>query len=213
MTQFTNCALTDPLEAHDVYRLTIKPVPAGLFSLTVTSGALSTALQEAMAALYAAGSIDNVTTFVTPLLPNPYADGDLAEVVDCLVESAGGAVSDLLQNVLNVLNGVTSFFTLTGAFTSTGETAMVIGACERVVGQDAVTPGTPDANTAVYSATAAATRASEAQAAGVTVAASTWLSSLESDLGAAGKYVIVGATALALYYVIRKAKQIRRVVA
>lgn len=211
MTTFANCAPTDALQPHDVYRLTLIPTP-GFFGAITSDANESLTVQTALEAIYAAGSIDNETTYANPILPNPYAVGNLAATFDCLVTFAGGMVADLLTNVLAVGEGAVSGFW--NDWSSAALSNVAIQNCERVVGVNAAVPGTPDADTAVYSPQAASDRAQEAATAGAAVsssAANNWLSDLEGTVGTVGKYVVIGGGLLALYWLYRQAKTARLV--
>ena len=196
MTAFKNCSPTDRLNQHDTYRLTF--VPSGL--LTSLSG--TSTLGTAMGNLFQAGTIDGITTYVQPLNANPYQDGDMAETVDILVESAGGAVSDMLGGILAVMNQYS-------VWSSADWGSVSISTCEQVVGPNASAAGSPDASAAVYSPAAASARVVAAQSAAATVASTDWLTNLENDLGVAGKYVLFGAAGLILLALYQQGKRFK----
>lgn len=201
MTSFLACAPTDALQAHETYRLTITPAQ-GFLSALVPNGALSGTLNAALANIFEAGSIDNVTTFAQALNANPYQPGDLAETIDVLVTSPGGVVADLLRNVLTVAND----FSL---WSSNDWSSVVVTACERIVGTGAAPIGSPSADAAVNSPEAAATRAAESAAASVSALnrqGSNWLTNLENDIGRVGTVVAIGVGAALLYGLYRRIK-------
>ena len=192
MTTFINCADTDLLWQHDVYRLTIIP-GSHLLSLLEPDAIKSAELSYGMQGLYDAGALGNII----PLFTNPYKTGDLAETVDILVMSDGGNVATLLNNVLGAANAP--------------EFADVsIQSCEQVVGLKSAPVGTDTAEAAVYSPAAAGARTSDASAAASAVGNS-WLTSLENDLGVAGKYVVFGALGLAAVWLYGQYKTARRI--
>lgn len=176
-TTYTNCSGSDLLYAHDVYRLTIIP-GVHVLSLLEPDAIRSAELSYGMSGLFDAGALGSVI----PLFTNPYTSGDLACTVDILVMSDGGNVSGLVNSVLDAAN-------------SPALADVLIQSCEQVVGQNTAAPGTDAASEAVYSQDAAAARTSDASAAAATVG-NTWLTSLENDLGTAGKYVVYGAIGL-----------------
>ena len=201
MTTFTNCAPTDPLQQHETYRLTITPAK-GFLTALVPNSTLSQMLNAALANVYEAGEIDDVTTFLQPLNANPYQLGDLAETIDLLVTSDGGEVADMLYNVLRVAND----FSL---WSSNDWSSVVVAGCERIVGAGAAPIGSPDAETAVYSPAAAASRATESAAASVATLnaqGNNWLTSLENDVGKVGTVVAIGVGLAILYGVYRRVK-------
>jgi hypothetical protein len=205
MTTFTSCAQTDPLNMHDAYRLTFTP-DKGILSALIPNGTLSDTLSTALQNIFAAGTIDGITCWVNALNSNPYTTGDLAETVDFLVTSSGGQVSDMIAAVLSVANDFS-------IFSSDDLSSVDVITCERVIGTNAAPPGTPDADNAVYSAAAAAARSAStaaANAAAATSQGSNWLTSLESDVGTAGKYAVIGAGALLAYWLYKQARRIRR---
>lgn len=192
MTAFSNCAVTDLLRQHDTYRLTIVP-GSHVLQFAEPDVIKSAELSYGMAAIFAAGGIGNVI----PLFTNPYKDGDLADTIDVLVMSDGGSVADMINGILDVANDP--------------EFADVeISNCEQVVGQTSNAPGTDAANNAVYSPQAAATRASDAAAAGA-AAGNDWLSKLESEVGTVGTYALVGVSLLGALWAYQQAKRIRRI--
>lgn len=206
MTTFTNCAQTDPLNMHDAYRLTFTP-NKGLFSALIPNGTLSETLSTAMQNIFAAGTIDGFTCWVNALNSDPYQPGDLAETIDFLVSSSGGQVADMLTAVLAVANDFS-------IFSSDDLSSVVVATCERVIGAGAAVVGTPDADTAVYSAAAAAARSADAAVANAAATANqsaNWLTNLENDVGTAGKYALLGVGLVAALAIYQKAKQLRRV--
>ena len=201
MTAYKNCAPTDPIQQHETYRLTVTPA-SGFLTALIPNSTLSATLNAALANIFEAGTIDGSTTFVQALNANPYQPGDLAETIDVLVTSNGGEVADLLNNLLGVGND----FSL---WSSTDWSSVVVATCERVVGPGAAPIGSPDADAAVYSPEAAATRAQESATASVATLnaqSSSWLAELETNVGKIGTVVAIGIGAALLYGLYRRVK-------
>lgn len=198
MTTYNNCAPTDTLQQHETYRLTIVPA-SGFLSAVTPNSALSATLNAALVNIYNAGTIDGQATFGQALNANPYQAGDLAETIDVLITANGGELNDLLTALLAVAND----FSL---WSSTDWSSVVISTCERVVGAGAAVIGSPDADAAVNSPQAAATRAQESATASVAqlnVQGTNWLTSLENDVGKIGT-VVAGLLAAAVAYAVYK---------
>ena len=212
MTTFVNCNATDPLYQHDVYRLTLVPT-SGFFGPLASDANESLTVQAALDAIFAEGSIDNLTTWGSPLTPNPYVNGDLAATFDVLVTYTTGTVGQLVANVLALGEGAVSGFW--NDWSSAALSNVDIKTCEQVVGANTAQPGTTDATEAVYSTDAATTRAQEARTAGASVsatAANNWLANLESTVGTVGTYVVIGGGLLALYWLYSQARRVKRIV-
>jgi hypothetical protein len=206
VTEFQNCSATDPLNQHEVYRVTVTP-DKGILSALIPNGTLSDTLSAAMENIYNAGTIDGVTVWVNPTYSDPYQPGDLADTFDVLVTNSGGEVVDMLNAILAVANDFS-------VWSSADLSSVVVASVKRVVGAGAAQIGTPAADQAAYGAGAASDRSAASAAASAAAGvnqSSNWLTTIENELGTAGKYVVWTAAGVALLYLVSAAKKLRRV--
>lgn len=198
MTSFSKTSPSDPLQFHDVFRITLS-APSHFFE---TAGADAEWFGQGLDNIWNSDALGAVTPYAPS--SNPYNPGDLAETIDFLVAgNAAGSVADMLDTLRSASRGGGINF----------EDLVAVDSVEKIVGINAIPPGTPaavDASTSLDAQTQRNTTAANAAAAAKT--AGSWLGDLENVVGQAGKWVLIGGTAFALYYLAKKAGSLRKMV-
>jgi hypothetical protein len=198
MTTFVRTSPSDQLRFQDVYRLTLT-APSHWFE---TSGADSEWFGQGLDNIWNADGLDAVTPYAP--YANPYNPGDLAETIDFLVAgTAAHTVANMLDAIRVASRGGGINF----------QDLVAIDKVEKIVGDNAIPSGTNAAVGAVTSLDAQQQRTTTAAAADQAAkAAGSWLGDLESAVGTAGKWVLIGGTAFVLYYFAKKAGTLRKLV-